>query len=67
MVFTPQFTNNTKTVFGLETTYEAVVTAHIVTDEGGSLKIKKIEEFVDSKTLIETIKAYEAAGVGQKK
>ena len=35
---------------GLETTHESLFIAHIVTDDDGSLKIKQIEEFRDSKT-----------------
>jgi len=49
----------------MDLTYEAITIAHVVTDEDGSLKIKKLEEFVDSNTLIDIIKAYEAAGVGK--
>ena len=35
---------------GLETTHESLFIAHIVTDDDGSLKIKQIEEFRNSKT-----------------
>jgi len=56
------FTNKTKTSFGLDSTYEAICIAHVATDDDGSLKIKQMEEFVDSKTLIDNMKAYAAAG-----
>ena len=61
MTFVLQFTNVTKTVIGVDTVYEAITIAHIVTDDDGSLKIKYLEEFVDSKVLTETIQAYAAA------
>jgi len=51
----------TKTSLGIETTYEAITIAHVVTDEDGSLKIKKIEEFIDSKTFLESMQAFAAA------
>jgi len=60
VVFISQFTNVTKTSVGIDSTYEAITIAEIVTDEG-SLKIKKIEEFIDSKTFLDTTKAIEAA------
>jgi len=41
--------------------YEAISIMHIVTDEDGSLKIKKIEEFLDSKTYLEFMQAFAAA------
>lgn len=42
-------------------TYEAIIIAHIVTDEDGSLKIKQIEEFVDSKSFLDSMQAFVAA------
>lgn len=38
---------------GLDFNLETILTAHIVTDEDGSLKIKEIEEFADSKTFLD--------------
>jgi len=32
-----------------------------VTDEGGSLKIKRIEQFVDSKAYLDSLQAFAAA------
>lgn len=36
---------------------EMIWIGHIVTDEDGSLKIKKIEEFTDSKAFLDFFKA----------
>jgi hypothetical protein len=52
MVSIPQMTNRSKTSFG-EVNRELIVIADIVTDEDGSLKIKKIEEFTDSKAYLD--------------
>lgn len=38
-------------------TREMILTAHIVTDEDGSLKIKQLDEFTDSKTYLDFFKA----------
>ena len=35
--------------YGLDTTCEAIYISHFVTDDDGSLKLKQIEEFTDSK------------------
>ena len=42
--------------------FETILTAHIVTDTDGSLKIKRIEVFIDSKTYLEleTVRAVSA-------
>ena len=53
-------TNKSKTPFG-EMDREVLIIAHIVTDEDGSLKIVKIEEFTDSKTEHELYQAIAAA------
>jgi len=49
VVFVSQFTHNTKTSIGVDSFYEAIIITHIVADEDGSLKVKNIEEFIDSK------------------
>ena len=36
---------------------ESIMVGQIVTDEDGSLKIKRIEEFTDSKSYLEFFKA----------
>ena len=46
---------------GLETTHESVFIVHIVTDDDGSLKVKQVEEFRDSKTFIDIRKSMGAA------
>jgi len=42
-----------KNSIGVESTHETIYIAHIVTDEDGSLKIKKVEDFFDSKVFSE--------------
>jgi len=42
-----------KNSLGAETTHETIYIAHIVTDEDGSLKIEKTEDFFDSKVFSE--------------
>jgi hypothetical protein len=46
---------------GVDLFREAIVIATIVTGEDGSLKIQKIEEFIDSKVHLESMQAFEAA------
>jgi len=41
--------------------YEAITISHIVPDKDGNLVIKKIEEFIDSKTYLESMEAVAAA------
>jgi len=50
-----------KSTAGLETTYEMLLIVHIVTDEDGSLKIKKTEDFMDSKVYLERRQSMGAA------
>ena len=38
---------------GVETTQELIYIAHIITDEDGSLKIKQVEDFLDTKAHLE--------------
>ena len=45
---------------------EMILIAHIVTDEGGNLKIKEIEEFTDSKAYLDFFKAVAAAKADEK-
>lgn len=40
---------------------EAIVIATVVTDDDGSLKIKRVEEFLDSKSQLECMQGIEAA------
>lgn len=61
-MLTPQWTNKAKTSIGVDMTYEAISIAHIVTDEDGNLKIKQFEQFVDSKTYLDAMQAFAAAG-----
>jgi len=55
------FNQLTKTKVGIDMAYEAINIVDIVTDDDGSLKIKKVEEFVDSKALVDFMQALEAA------
>jgi len=50
-----------KTVVGVETTRESILIDHIVTDEDGSLKVKHVEEFTDSKSHLDFMQAVVAA------
>lgn len=43
--------------FGIEMIREMILTAHIVTDEDGSLKVKQLDEFTDSKAYLDYFKA----------
>jgi hypothetical protein len=51
-----------KTSIGVETNRESIFITHIVTDEDGSLKINKLEEFTDSKAELDFVEAIAAAG-----
>ena len=54
------------TSIGGEMDYESIYITEIVTDEDGSLKFKRFEEFSDSKTEFEFLQALAAAGVMKK-
>jgi hypothetical protein len=54
-------TNKTKTSIGVEMNRESIFIGHIVTDEDGSLKLKQVEEFTDSKTYLDFTQAIAAA------
>jgi hypothetical protein len=58
---TPQVTNKTKTSVGVEMTRESIIITDFVTDEDGSLKIKRTEEFTDSKVYLDFYQAIAAA------
>ena len=49
------------TALGVGATRESIMIDHIVTDEDGSLKIKQVEEFTDSKVHLDFIQAVIAA------
>ena len=55
--------NKTKTSIGVERIRESIFIADIVTDEDGSLKIKNLEEFTDSKAELDFAQAIAAARV----
>ena len=57
-------THKAKISIGVESTRESILIVHIVSDEDGSLKIKQVEEFTDSKAELDLVQAITAAGVG---
>jgi hypothetical protein len=63
MVPTPQVNNKVMTSIGVEMNHESIYIAHIITDEDGSLKVKQLEEFTDSKVEYDFVQAMVAAGV----
>jgi hypothetical protein len=54
-------TYGSKTSIGAEMNYESILIAEFVTDEDGSLKVIKLEEFSDSKAELDFIQAIAAA------
>jgi hypothetical protein len=63
VVPTSQVITKVKTSIGVERIRESIFVTHIVTDEDGSLKIKKFEEFTDSKAELDFAQALAAARV----
>jgi hypothetical protein len=61
VVHAPQTTFKAKTSIGVESTRESIIIAHIVTDEDGSLKMKRTEEFTDSNSELNFVQAIAAA------
>ena len=41
--------------------YEAINIVEVVKDDDGTLKIKEIQEFIDSKSFLDSLQAIEAA------
>jgi len=58
-------TANINTAIGIGTARESIFIDHIVTDEDGSLKIGKVEEFTDSKSHLDFIQAIAAANANK--
>ena len=56
-----QFTQRTKTTVGVEMVYEAINIVEVSKDDDGTLKIKEIQEFIDSKSFLDSLQAIEAA------
>jgi hypothetical protein len=61
VVSVPQITNKAKTSIGVEMCRESIFIGHIVTDEDGSLKLRQIEEFTDSKAHLDFTQAIAVA------
>jgi hypothetical protein len=57
----PQLTSRIKTSIGVDVNRESICIAQIVTDEDGSLKIKQLEDFTDSKSHLDFVQAVMAA------
>jgi hypothetical protein len=55
------------TSIGVENTRESVCILLFVTDEDGSLKVKQLEEFTDSKAELDFAQAVAVAGAGVEK
>jgi len=55
-----QATNEAKNPYGVNTVRESIFIVHIVTDDDGSLKIKQLDEFTDSKAYLEIAQAFAA-------
>jgi hypothetical protein len=56
----PQMAHKTNTSFGVEMNRELISIAYIISDENGSLKIKRIEEFTDSRAELDCVQALAA-------
>jgi hypothetical protein len=56
-----------KSPVGVEMNRESIFIGEIVTDEDGIPKVKRLEEFTDSKAEFDFTQALAAAGVGAKK
>jgi hypothetical protein len=54
-------THELKTSVGVETTRESIPISHFVTDEDRSLKVKRTEEFTDSKAELDFVRGVTAA------
>ena len=50
-----------KNKLGIDTAHESMFIVHIVKDDDGSLKIKQVEEFRDSKVYLEVSKSMREA------
>jgi len=50
-----------KNSVGIDTAHESLFIVHIVTDDGGCLKIKQIDDFRDSKVYLELSQSMGAA------
>jgi hypothetical protein len=64
---TSQITNKAKTSIGVEMNRELIFIGHIIINEDGSLKIKQIEEFTDSKSYLDFTQAITAAKAKKQK
>ena len=65
-MLTPQTNDKVKTSIGVEMAHESIFIADIVTYDDGSLKVKTLEGFSDSKAEFDIVQAMAAAGVGAK-
>ena len=56
-----------KTTIGIEKNRDTILIVHFVTDEDGSLKLIKREDFMDSKAELDFAQAVAATGAAAKK
>ena len=56
-----QFTNKAMTKIGVLASHEVILTIQIITDEDGSLKIIRVDEFTDSKVWLDFFEAVKQA------
>jgi len=56
-----QATDNADTTVGIPFVNEASLIVEVAPNEGGELKVKHVEEFVDSRFAVEFLKAVEAS------
>lgn len=62
----PQMTNEAANPLGVNVKRESIFILHTAPDETGTLKIKQVDEFTDSKTYLEVIRAVSEAKAGRK-
>jgi hypothetical protein len=67
VVSTTQATYKVKTTIGIEKSRDTILIVHFVTDEDGSLKLIKREDFMDSKAELDFAQAVTATGAAAKK
>lgn len=65
VTYTPQLTAKADAKIGIEMIREMILIAYIVTDDDGSLKIKQLDEFTDSKANVDFFKAVAEAKAGR--
>ena len=52
-------------MIGIEAIHESIFIQEVVTDDDGSLKVRRVEEFTDSKAHLDFMQAVTAATAGK--